>query len=56
VLAEYSAAHKETQGPGTPTAAQIIEDEGNMGKLTGRVLIITEGASSGIGVETARLR
>ena len=42
-------------GPGDhrPTAQHIIETEGLVGKLTDKVILLT-GASSGIGVETAR--
>ena len=36
-----------------PTAQQIVEREGLIGKLTDKVILIT-GASSGIGAETAR--
>lgn len=36
-----------------PTALQIVRDEGLEGKLAGKVMVIT-GATSGIGVETAR--
>ncbi|KAF7522454.1 hypothetical protein PCG10_007369 [Penicillium crustosum] len=51
----YAAAHLDPQGAGDarPTALQIIQDEGVEGKLAGRVIVIT-GATSGIGVETAR--
>jgi NAD(P)-dependent dehydrogenase (short-subunit alcohol dehydrogenase family) len=51
----YHQAHIDTQGPGDarPTARQILEDEGVIGKLTGKVAVIT-GTSGGIGVETVR--
>jgi hypothetical protein len=37
--APYAAAHATLNGPGDarPTAMQIIEDEGLVGKLTGKV-------------------
>ena len=51
----YAEAHKDPQGPGDarPTALQIIKDEGLEGKLADKVIVIA-GATSGIGVETAR--
>ncbi|KAJ5699353.1 hypothetical protein N7536_002366 [Penicillium majusculum] len=54
-LSPYAAAHLDPQGAGDarPTALQIIQDEGVEGKLAGRVIVIT-GATSGIGIETAR--
>ncbi|KAH8126218.1 hypothetical protein LI328DRAFT_166440 [Trichoderma asperelloides] len=51
----YAAAHADPQGAGDarPTALQVIRDEGVEGKLVGKVIVIT-GATSGIGIETAR--
>ncbi|KAJ6030965.1 uncharacterized protein N7446_007608 [Penicillium canescens] len=52
---KYAEAHKSTNGPGDarPTALQIVEDEGLIGKLAGKVFLIS-GCSSGLGVETAK--
>ncbi|KAJ5185491.1 Short-chain dehydrogenase/reductase SDR [Penicillium cf. griseofulvum] len=54
-LGPYIAAHLDPQGAGDarPTALQIIQDEGVESKLAGKIIVIT-GATSGIGVETAR--
>ncbi|GFG06202.1 short-chain dehydrogenase TIC 32, chloroplastic [Aspergillus udagawae] len=51
----YADIHKNPQGPGDarPTAMQIIHDEGLEGQLTRSSILIT-GASSGIGIETAK--
>ncbi|KAF2216050.1 hypothetical protein CERZMDRAFT_109842 [Cercospora zeae-maydis SCOH1-5] len=51
----YAEAHDNPQGAGDarPTAFQIIKDEDAVGKYKGKTVLIT-GASSGIGVETAR--
>ncbi|EEY21204.1 retinol dehydrogenase [Verticillium alfalfae VaMs.102] len=54
-MSRYAKAHKTPQGPGDarPTAVQIVKDEEAEGKLVGQNIVIT-GASSGIGIETAR--
>ncbi|KAK2002132.1 short chain dehydrogenase [Colletotrichum falcatum] len=54
-MSRYAAAHANPQGPGDarPTALQVVEDEGLVGKLAGTVVLIT-GANTGIGLETAR--
>jgi len=54
-VGRYHEAHKHAKGPGDarPTALQIIKDEGLEGEMTDKVMFIT-GASSGIGIETAR--
>ena len=53
-MGKYIEAHLNPQGAGDarPTAAQIVEDEGLVGKLGDKVVLIT-GTSSGIGIETA---
>ncbi|KAK6086580.1 WW domain-containing oxidoreductase [Seiridium cupressi] len=54
-MSRYSAAFTNPQGAGDgrPTALQIVEDEGLVGRLAGRTVFIT-GANQGIGLETAR--
>ncbi|KAE8353380.1 short-chain dehydrogenase [Aspergillus coremiiformis] len=51
----YADVHKNPQGPGDarPTAVQIIKDEGLEGQWSDKIILVT-GASSGIGVETAK--
>ncbi|GJC80788.1 WW domain-containing oxidoreductase [Colletotrichum liriopes] len=54
-MSRYATAHQDPQGPGDarPTALQIVQDEGFVGKLTGKTVLVT-GANQGIGLETAR--
>ena len=54
-MGAYTAPHADPQGAGDarPTALQIVRDEGLQGRLVSKVMVIT-GASSGIGLETAR--
>jgi hypothetical protein len=54
-MLRYAEAHANPQGANDarPTALQIIEDEGLIGKLEGKVFSVT-GVSSGIGIETLK--
>ncbi|KJZ73472.1 hypothetical protein HIM_07028 [Hirsutella minnesotensis 3608] len=54
-MSRYAQSHENAAGPGDsrPTAMQVVDDEGLRGKMTDKVFFMT-GASSGIGVETAR--
>lgn len=49
----YADAHQSPNGIGDerPTALQIVQDEGLVNKLVGKVMLVT-GASSGIGIDT----
>lgn len=51
----YENAHRNPAGPGDdrPTASAVVHDEGLVGKLVGKTVLIT-GGTSGIGIETAR--
>ena len=55
MVGRYHEAHAHPNGPGDarPTAIQIVKDEDLEGKMTDKVIFVT-GASSGIGIETAR--
>jgi NAD(P)-dependent dehydrogenase (short-subunit alcohol dehydrogenase family) len=54
-MSRYAVSHIKPEGAGDsrPTALQIVRDEGLENKLVGKVVVIT-GATSGIGLETAR--
>jgi hypothetical protein len=51
----YAKQHEKPEGPGDarPTGLQVIEDNGLVGKLSDKVLIIT-GCTAGLGIETTR--
>ncbi|KAH6908803.1 short-chain dehydrogenase [Coprinopsis sp. MPI-PUGE-AT-0042] len=56
-MSRYAEVHKLANlrgaGDARPTALQIIEDEGLIGKLSDKVFLVT-GVSSGIGIDTVR--
>ncbi|OCL05058.1 short-chain dehydrogenase [Glonium stellatum] len=54
-MSRYAESHANPQGAddARPTALQIIEDEGLIGKLGDKVFLVT-GVSSGIGIETLK--
>lgn len=56
-MSRYAESYKRENlagaGDARPTALQIIEDEGLIGKLNDKIILIT-GVSSGIGIETLR--
>lgn len=54
-ISRYEALYKDPQGLGDarPTALQVIQDEGLVDKLQGKVILITGGAA-GLGEGTAR--
>ncbi|KAI1428492.1 putative short-chain dehydrogenase [Xylaria sp. FL1777] len=51
----YAEVHADPQGEGDgrPTAIQIINDEGLINRLEGKIILVT-GTTSGIGIETVR--
>jgi NAD(P)-dependent dehydrogenase (short-subunit alcohol dehydrogenase family) len=56
-MSRYAEVHKipnlRGAGDARPTALQVIEDDGIIGKLNGKVFLVT-GVSSGIGIDTLR--
>lgn len=56
-FAPYKARHAEPNGAGDarPTALEIVRDEDLVGKLTGKVALIT-GCTSGIGKAASRVQ
>ncbi|KAK1986222.1 short-chain dehydrogenase [Colletotrichum cereale] len=55
-LAPYAEQHKNVAGPGDarPTAIQIVQDQGLVGKWAGKVAVVTGCSPGGLGPETAR--
>ncbi|KAH6985223.1 short-chain dehydrogenase [Ilyonectria destructans] len=55
-LAPYLEQHKTLNGPGDarPTAVQIVEDQGLVGKWSTQVVLVTGCSPGGIGPEAAR--
>jgi NAD(P)-dependent dehydrogenase (short-subunit alcohol dehydrogenase family) len=56
-MSPYAEAHKVTNlagaGDARPTALQIIQDQGLLGKLSDKTFLVT-GVSSGLGIDTLR--
>jgi NAD(P)-dependent dehydrogenase (short-subunit alcohol dehydrogenase family) len=54
-MSRYAERYAVRAGPGDnrPTTLEILKDEGLIGKLSDKVMIVT-GVSSGVGVETLR--
>ena len=55
-MSQHAAAHMAPRGyaDARPTAAQIVRDENLVGRLRGKVVLITGANSSGISLEYAR--
>lgn len=55
-LSPYFQQHRNPSGPGDsrPTAIQVVEDQGLVGKWADKVVLVTGCSPGGIGPETAR--